>query len=84
MPKEELPEETDFFFNLAEKYWIQPCFAQAPPWLHGMCMYLPAFMGVAILLSIVAIMAWCEQRSKKAETPAVTEKKTSKKAKKTD
>ena len=57
-------EETDPLFLMVEEHWIKPCMAKLPQPLHGMCMYLPMFGMFAMLLCIVALLAWCERRSK--------------------
>lgn len=66
-------EETDPFFLFAEEYWIQPCFAQTPKYLHGLCMYGPAFIVIAFILSLALILVACEQRSKAKATAAEAE-----------
>ena len=69
--------ETDPFFLWAEEFWIQPCTAQLPQPLHGLCMYGPAFAVMLMLVLVVVMLAWCEERSKKKQ--AVEEKASKKK-----
>ena len=63
-------------FNFFEEQWSKPCIANMPWYFHGLCMYGPMFFIAACLLSFVAIMAWLEERGKKAKALAEGEKKT--------
>ena len=73
--------ESDPLFNLVEKIWIQPCTATLPKYMHGLCLFGPAFAFVAVLVLIVALMAYCEKKQKAAaaaEAVAEAVKKTKK------
>ena len=70
-------EETDPFFLWAESLWIGPCTAQLPRYLHGLCLYLPAFALMFTLVMSVALLAYCNNPSK--EAPPLAQKKKTKK-----
>ena len=69
--------ESDPLFNFVEKIWIEPCTATLPNYMHGLCLFGPAFAFVAVLVGIVALMAYCEKKQK-AAAAAEAAKKTKK------
>ena len=81
LSKSEQPgfEETDPFFLWAEEAWIKPCTAKMPKLMHGFCTFGPAFAFVAVLLGIVAMLAWCENRNKAKAAPPSAKKEGKKK-----
>ena len=80
--------ETDPIFLFFEETWIQPCTAQLPKPLHGLCMFAPALLAGILLVSLAACLAWSESRKKPKEGSAEAAKPAkatkTKKAKKVD
>ena len=56
--------EEDPIFNWVEKNWAQPCTEALPQPLHGMCMFVPALGLATMIILTVAMLVWCENRSK--------------------
>ena len=69
-------EETDPFFLWAEEYWISPCMAQMPKPLHGLCMYGPAFILMLMIVGLVAVLMYCENRGKAKSLAEAADAKT--------
>ena len=68
-------EETDPIFLWVEKNWAEPCTAQLPQQFHSLCLFGPPLMLAVVLLTAVALLAWCDKRSK---TKQLNEKETKK------
>jgi hypothetical protein len=76
----------DWLFQLFEDQWLKPCTAKTPhPAMNGLCVFAPVFMIAALVILLVALLAWCEKRQKKpAQLEGGAAKKAPKKTRKTD
>ena len=65
--------EIDPIFAYFEKVWIVPCMSTLPQPLHGLCLFGPAMLAAALVMLLVAILAWCERRNAmKSSAPTVS------------
>ncbi len=65
----------DELFDWAERVWIAPCIESLPQPMHGFCMYGPMMLMAPIVVGLIALLYFCEQRQKAKALPAGAKKK---------